>query len=253
MSDSNSLSSEYNTPSPESEIKDSFDLVGEKEWFFLLWIAKFGSKNIYEVNTPYLCQILSISQQTISRRIIELEKMGYITRSFQKTGGMLKLTDKGIAQLRYIHRTLEKVLFHREAVCEYQGVLKSGMGEGAYYIQLPEYVKQFEEKLGFKPFQGTLNMELTQEDYQRVSEDLNFIPAITIQGFSDGIRTYGNVTCYRAVVWPIKNPEKHIRCALLLIQRTSHRPTIIEVIAEKYLRDYFTINDNEKLGFRLVK
>lgn len=253
MADSKSFTINDADTSVESDLKPHLEVVGEKEWFFLLWIAKYGSKMSHEINTPELCNILNISQQTISRRIIELEKAGFITRSFQKSGGMLKLTEKGLSQLKYIHSNLEKILFHREANYEYNGILRSGMGEGAYYIQLPEYIKQFHEKLGFIPFSGTLNIELTPEDYQQVTEDLKYVPAIVIQGFSDGVRTYGNVTCYKGVLWPEKNPEKHIRCAFLLIQRTSHRPTIIEVIAEKFLREYFEIHDNDKLGFRFVK
>ena len=43
------------------------------------------------------------------------------------------------------------------------GEVSSGLGEGRYYISRKSYIIQFQEKLGFIPFLGTLNIRVSQE------------------------------------------------------------------------------------------
>jgi riboflavin kinase len=229
------------------------DFIGEREWFFLYWIAKLAQKNHGEISTPDLCKSIKISQQTISRRIIDLEKGGFLTRNFKKNRTTLKITPKGIIQLENIHHSLQKLLAVTNYVYEYQGLLKSGMGEGAYYIQLPQYLEQFQQKLGFIPYIGTLNLQLSPDQFERFNNDLKDFDEVIIEGFSNGLRTYGNVRCYKAIIWPAKEPKMKVQCGILIIQRTSHQPTTIEIIAEKFLRKHFAISDNEELVVNLLK
>ncbi len=42
------------------------------------------------------------------------------------------------------------------------GVIHSGAGKGAYFMQLDWVVRQCEDKLGFTPFPGTLNVHITR-------------------------------------------------------------------------------------------
>src|SRR5207245_11193530 len=47
----------------------------------------------------------------------------------------------------------------------FHGTVFTGSGRGAYYVGHPEYVKRFEQLLGYAPFPGTLNVKLgTEED-----------------------------------------------------------------------------------------
>ena len=166
---------------------------------------------------------------------------------------MLRITPAGLAQLQTVFVGLQKILSPDRSCFEYQGKVKSGMGEGRYYIQVPKYLTQFKQKLGFSPYGGTLNLELDPLLYQRLEEDLKEVPPVEIEGFSESGRTFGPVKCVRAEIFAAKNRNVVVPCALLQIQRTSHRPTIVEIIAEQYLRGTFKLKDHDELVFRLKR
>jgi CTP-dependent riboflavin kinase len=44
------------------------------------------------------------------------------------------------------------------------GIIKSGVGKGAFFTQVDWVVKQCEDMLGYKPFPGTLNVHVCDED-----------------------------------------------------------------------------------------
>lgn len=52
------------------------------------------------------------------------------------------------------------------------GKVVSGAGEGAYFTRINWVQEQCDEKLGFKPYPGTLNLEISRE-YLPVIESLN--------------------------------------------------------------------------------
>ncbi|MEM3054151.1 MAG: DUF120 domain-containing protein, partial [Candidatus Bathyarchaeia archaeon] len=45
-----------------------------------------------------------------------------------------------------------------------KGKVFSGTGEGAKFMELPWVKKQMEEKLGFAPYPGTLNIKLSKDE-----------------------------------------------------------------------------------------
>jgi riboflavin kinase len=49
----------------------------------------------------------------------------------------------------------------------FEGTVFSGKGEGKKFISLPWVKRQIEEKLGFTPYAGTLNIRLTAESANR--------------------------------------------------------------------------------------
>lgn len=49
----------------------------------------------------------------------------------------------------------------------FEGTVFSGKGEGRKFIDLPWVKRQIEEKLGFTPFSGTLNLRLTPESTEK--------------------------------------------------------------------------------------
>ena len=61
-----------------------------------------------------------------------------------------------------------------KAELDVTGVLFSGLGEGAYYIMIKGYRKQFQSKLGFDPFPGTLNLRLDSTVDRKIRRDLSF-------------------------------------------------------------------------------
>jgi len=234
-----------------TEQLNSTDFIGEKEWFFLYWIALHKHKKDTLVSTPELCQNLDISQQTISRRIIELEKAGYILRNFNNRGGELDITTKGYIQLESIYKNLHIIFTKGSCIETYTGLLQTGLGEGASYIKNPKYLKQFKERLGFEPFYGTLNVHLEPALYNILQEQAKNTEEIIIDGFRDQDRAYGEVRCIKTEIWARNQKHRRVMGALLRIQRTSHDPYLLEFIAEKYLREYFNLVDGDEIQFQI--
>jgi len=248
----NSSNPTYNpseTNNPQLEFPITPTEIDEKEWFFLYWIAYFNNLTSTNISTSELIEKLQISQQTISRRIIELEQKGFLIRSYNKKSGDLMLTQKAFDQLRTIEHSLHSILSSREV---FRAHLISGMGEGAYYIKQPLYLQQFSEKLGFTPFFGTLNIILDPHRYEEYIYDSKRFTPVEILGFKNGDRTYGNVFCFRAEIWPKNAEERKQPCAILRIQRTSHQPNVIEIIAEHQLRKVLSLQDQDEIEFKLV-
>ena len=49
------------------------------------------------------------------------------------------------------------------------GTVFSGEGNGKKFVDLPWVKQQIEEKLGFSPYLGTLNLRLTEKDAEKRS------------------------------------------------------------------------------------
>ena len=61
------------------------------------------------------------------------------------------------------------------------GTIERGAGQGAFFTTLDWVVEQFEKAMGFKPFQGTLNVRVSQEDLHKLDsffaeEDFEIVP-----------------------------------------------------------------------------
>jgi riboflavin kinase, archaea type len=149
------------------------DLKSWKLFFTLYKLAELGaSSRTVKVSTDYLAQKIGASQQTASRHLITLEKMGWIKRTITSEGCLTKITTQGIAELKKLYSEL-RLIFESAypPSITLEGTLFTGFGEGAYYVTKEGYRKQFIEKLGFDPYPGTLNLKLTTEyDIKTLSE-----------------------------------------------------------------------------------
>ena len=94
--------------------------------------------------------------------------MGLIHRVRLGRRESIKITTSGAKHLDNMFLTLKRVFELKSSETVFEGVLFSGLGEGAYYISQPGYEKQFEEKLGFEPYAGTLNLRVREEDQEKV-------------------------------------------------------------------------------------
>jgi riboflavin kinase len=117
------------------------------------------------------------------------------------------------------------------------------MGEGAYYMSLEGYRKQFKEKLGYEPYAGTLNVRLIDQISMNARRDLGKHPSVFINGFSDGTRTYGWVKCYRAVI----NDGTVNNAAVLVLERTHYDDSMLEVIAPESIKQKTGIKNGDKV------
>ncbi|MEM0117650.1 MAG: DUF120 domain-containing protein [Conexivisphaerales archaeon] len=204
-----------------------------------LLLAGAKSKPV-NITTSELARRLGKSQQAASNHILELEREGYIERQREGRGFALKITDKGVNELASFYLTLRSMMEEAPDMYEFHGYVFTGLGEGAYYMSLQGYKKQFRKKLGFEPYPGTLNLKLKSAlEMQRMAE-LKQREGIRIEGFSNGNRTYGGLKVYSALI-------EDERGALLAIDRTHYDNSVIEVIAPVRLRDVLSLQENSKV------
>jgi len=189
-----------------------------------------------KTSTIELSKELNATQQTISRKLIEMENKGLIRRRLEANGIILSLDEKGRNYLKENYKILKKS-FAKE-INVLKGKVKSGMDEGKYYMSLQQYAAQFKSKLGFRPYAGTLN--LTLKERKKLFEFIDNIDPVLISGFKDKERTYGSIKCYKV---KIKDTEG----AIIIPERATHDPEIIELIAPVYLRGYYNLKDNDIL------
>jgi riboflavin kinase len=126
--------------------------------------------------------------------------------------------------------TLQQSLDSSPSHVELKGTLISGMGEGAYYMSLKGYTKQFKSKIGYIPFPGTLNVRLDKKIHQEAIKQFENLDGTMIESFSDGKRTYGWVKCFHAKI------NQSINCELIILERTHHDNSIIELISKVCIR-----------------
>ena len=213
-----------------------------KRQFMLYKLAEMGAfHRTVKISTQYLAEKTGVSQQTASRQLIELDNIGWIQRLMTAEGSLIKLTEVGKTQLKNIYSRLMTIIeaAHPLSVT-LEGVVFSGLGEGAYYINQDGYRKQFIEKLGFDPYPGTLNIKLTTNYDIKTRQELEGYPAIAVEGFKSESRTFGPVKCYPAL---INNKAKG---ALLFALRTHYDSSVLEIISPQYLRNQLKIKDGQK-------
>jgi len=226
-------------------------MTEKHEWrhiFILLKLAEMGAhRRTAKISTEYLAGKLGTSQQTASRYLIELDKNGWIKRTITPEGCLLKITDTGIKELKNLYSNLRFLI---EAAyppsITLEGVVFTGLGEGAYYISKERYTKQFIEKLGFEPYPGTLNLKLTTDYDVKTRSELEAYPAIEIEGFRSEDRTFGSVKCYPVTI------ENRVKGALILALRSHYDASVIEVIAPVFLRKHLSLKDGHKVKVEVL-
>ncbi len=222
---------------------NSIDAQSWKHFFALYKLAEMGaSRRTVKVSTEYLAEKLGLSQQTASRYLIQLDKKGLIKRSITPEGCLLRLTDTGVDELKQLYSSLQKMFeapYPSSVVLE--GVLFSGLGEGAYYIAKNGYRQQFKEKLGFDPYPGTLNLKLTTDYDINTLAELDKYPAVMLEGFKNETRSFGSVKCYSAIV------NNKVKGAVMFAYRTHYDASVLEIVAPVFLRGNLKLKDGNKV------
>jgi riboflavin kinase len=216
--------------------------MNEKFAIALKQIALLGGINDYiAISSRELGEKLHISQQSASKRILELLEEGYIQRDLGARKQRIKITKKGLDALRAEYSEYQKIFELRDHLV-IRGVVATGMGEGQYYVTQPGYLEQFSEKLGFVPFEGTLNLKMNPSDVGKL-DVLRRGEGIIINGFQRNGRTFGEVRCFPATI-------QNIECAVILPSR-SHYSDIMEVLCKYNLRRTLGLNDGDVLELRI--
>ena len=207
--------------------------------------AKGARYNFIPITTSSLGKSIRKSQQAASKHLLELEASGYIERLRSGPKVSVRITTRGHAEISKIFSILKVSLETSPSYIEFKGAIISGMGEGAYYMSLKGYAKQFKAKLGYVPFPGTLNVKLKDKEFIEAKRTLDAYPAMMINGFSDDKRTYGWVKCYPARV------NNLIDAALILLERTHHDDSVIELISKDNIKKSTKLSTGSQISIRV--
>ncbi len=199
-----------------------------------------GCKGPLFVSTQSIGTMLGISQQTASRRLKGLETQGLITRTLTADGQHVTLTKHGEDKLRREYLEYARIFSEGGKTYSLHGSVVSGIGEGKYYMSLPEYKQQFKTILGFEPYPGTLNIRLVPASIP-VRKKIDALDWTRVKGFSADGRTFGDARCIPCRIGSIS-------CGIVVPGRTHYPEDIIEVIAPVALRRKLGVEDSDSIS-----
>ncbi|MBO3839360.1 MAG: DUF120 domain-containing protein [Thermoproteota archaeon] len=122
-----------------------------------------------------------------------------------------------------------------------KGSIFSGEGKGRFFVNIPWVTRQFSEKLGFKPYPGTLNIRLLPE-YKAIVGIIDNHKGIEIEpeeGFYSG-------KCFKAVI------AGRIEGAIVIPQVPYYPEGMLEVIAPVNLRGTLGLRDGDELEITIL-
>ena len=210
----------------------------EKFTFALRRIALLGGlRDSVTVSSRELGEALEMSQQSASKRILELLEAKYIERDVGARKQQIRITPKGAELLKKEYLEYRKVFENTDKMIIH-GKVAQGMGEGGYYICQPGYSDQIKEQLGFTPFEGTFNLDIVPEDVGKL-DVIRKSKGIMINGFVSEGRTFGNVIAYKAKI-------KNLVCAIVVPERSHYRETI-EIICQYHIRRTLSLDDGDRV------
>lgn len=203
--------------------------------------------NYIVITTSDLGKDIKRSQQAASRHLLDLENAGYIERLRKGQTFRIKITNRGYSEIESLYSTLKSAIESIPFSIDFEGTVVSGMGEGAYYMSLEGYRKQFKEKLGFEPYPGTLNVKLIDQIFMNARREIGSYPSVFINGFSDNMRTYGWVKCYKANI----NKGAVYNAAALVLERTHYDDSMLEIIAPICLKEVIGIQNGDRISIKV--
>jgi len=116
-----------------------------------------------------------------------------------------------------------------------RGKVVSGVGEGKIFTNLKWAKRQFQKKLGFQPYPGTLNIQIFR-DYKKVKLLKSFkgVEIKPLEGFFGG-------RCFKAQIM-----EK-IDGAVVIPKFSRYPSNVLEIIAPVNLRKKLNLNDGDEV------
>jgi len=207
-------------------------------------LSKGAKHNFVTVTTTELGDAIKKSQQAASKHLLELEKNGFIERISSGRNYSIRITDRGYSETIKLNRVLNSSIDSSPSGIILKGRLVSGMGEGAYYMSLKGYTRQFKAKIGHVPFPGTLNVKLDKKEHVEAIKRLDAMDGVRIEGFSDGRRTYGWVKCFSGRVNAVDSQ-------LIRLERTHHDPSVIELISKHNIRKTAKLSDGSGVTIKI--
>ncbi len=117
-----------------------------------------------------------------------------------------------------------------------KGMVTSGTQKGTYFMSQKIYSKQFKDKLGFKPFKGTLNILIKEKDLEKIDEikkkDMELLK---------GSEGFGDVLFIKAKL------QEFIDGAIIFPEKSKHPEEYLEFVAEENLREKLNLRDGDEV------
>jgi riboflavin kinase len=117
----------------------------------------------------------------------------------------------------------------------FRGTVFSGKGEGRKFIELPWVKRQIEDRLGFTPYSGTLNIRLSKEttENKKLLKNTKHFDINPRKGYCTGI-------LFKACIG-------NLDCAVIIPQVPDYPTDVLEVIASVCLRERLKIVDGDEV------
>lgn len=120
-----------------------------------------------------------------------------------------------------------------------KGEVKTGTKKAQEFLSLKPYKDRIEDKAGFRPFPGTLNLKVNKEKLKKFRRNRE---EQRIEGFDYEGENYGGLKLYKVEI-------RGFEAALLDIDRADHGDEVAEIIAEEKLRSELGLEDGETVDF----
>jgi riboflavin kinase len=115
----------------------------------------------------------------------------------------------------------------------FKGTVFAGKGSGKKFVELPWFKRQVEEKLGFSPYSGTLNLRLFGKEIENRGL-LVTKGSLTVEpqtGYYSGL-------LFKATI-------DELECAIVIPIMPNYPRDVLEVIAPVYLRGSLKLADGD--------
>jgi riboflavin kinase len=116
------------------------------------------------------------------------------------------------------------------------GTVFSGEGKGKKFVELPWFKRQVEEKLGFSPYLGTLNLRLLGKEIEK----RNLLET------TEGVVVKPQAGYYSGLLFKASIDE--LECAVVIPIMPNYPRDVLEVIAPVYLRGSLKLADGSLLS-----
>jgi len=126
-------------------------------------------------------------------------------------------------------------------VARLEGKVISGTGEGSKYVRLAWVKEQVEEKLGFTPYVGTLNIRLNAESIPQ-KRTLEKEPAFEIVPAAD----YCRGKLFKAIL------KDHVEAAVVVPVIPHYPEDVLEIISSENLRKRLQLTDGDLVEVRII-
>lgn len=121
-----------------------------------------------------------------------------------------------------------------------KGLITSGSQKGAFFMSQEFYASQFQAKLGFKAFEGTLNILIDEEELEKIKRVKD-----KKMDLIKGAEGFGDVGFVKATI------NDQIEGAIIFPIKTHHPAEFLEFIAPEKLRTALKLHDGDEVTLTL--